>query len=73
MSSDAEKPLELSVQRSFVVQFDAQTRIEQGRMAGRVEHVVSGRATCFHALEALLNFVAQVLPHDDSTNPKIGA
>lgn len=73
MSSDAEKPLALSVHRSFVVQFDAHTRIEQGRMAGRIEHVVSGHATCFHSLDALLDFVAQALPHDDSTNPKRGA
>jgi hypothetical protein len=52
----------LSVTRAFVVQFDTYTDPACGRFAGRVEHVVSGQATQFHSLEALLMFVAQLLP-----------
>jgi hypothetical protein len=52
----------LSVTRAFVVQFDTYTAPACGRFAGRGEHVVSGQATQFHSLEALLMFVAQVLP-----------
>jgi hypothetical protein len=33
----------------------------QGRLARRVEHVVSGQATVFQSLETLLAFIAQVL------------
>jgi hypothetical protein len=51
----------LSVTRAFVVQFQSDTAIEQGYLAGRVEHVVSGQATHFQSLESLLAFIAQVL------------
>jgi len=51
----------LAARRAFVVQFRAETDIEQGRMEGRVEHVVSGQATHFSSLEELLAFLARVL------------
>ena len=51
----------LSVTRAFVVQLRADTAVEQGHLAGRVEHVVSGQATDFEALETLLAFIARVL------------
>jgi hypothetical protein len=44
-----------------VVQFELGVRIETAQMAGRVEHVVSGEATHFQSLEALLAFLARVL------------
>jgi hypothetical protein len=53
--------LSLTPQRAFVVQFSADTTVEAGRMAGRVEHIVSRQATTFHTLEALLTFCARVL------------
>ncbi len=37
----------LSVTRAFVVQFRAETAVEQGHLTGRVEHVVSGQTTDF--------------------------
>ena len=51
----------LSPQRAFVVQFRTETKLAQGRCAGRVEHVVSRQATHFHSLEELLAFMARVL------------
>lgn len=57
----ADNPAPLSVMRAFVVQFRADTVVEQGRLTGRVEHVVSGQATDFQSLETLLAFMAQVL------------
>ena len=51
----------LSPHRAFVVQFRAETAVEQGRFAGRVEHVVSGQAGQFASLEELLAFIARVL------------
>ena len=51
----------LSPQRAFVVQFRAETKLTQGRCAGRVEHVTSGQATHFSSLEELLAFIARVL------------
>ena len=51
----------LSPHRAFVVQFRAETDVARGRVAGRVEHVVSGQATHFHSLEELLAFMARVL------------
>ena len=46
---------------AFVVQFRAETELERGRWAGRVEHVVSGQATHFASLEELVAFMARVL------------
>ena len=50
----------LSVHRAFVVHFRLSTNITQGRIEGRVEHVVSGQSTHFDSLEELLAFVARV-------------
>jgi hypothetical protein len=56
-----EQPGPLSVHRAFVVQFDTHTDVARGRLAGRVEHVVSGEASQFHSLETLLAFIAELL------------
>ena len=61
MMPPADHPAPLSVTRAFVVQFRADTAVEQGHLAGRVEHVVSGQATDFETLEMLLEFMARVL------------
>jgi hypothetical protein len=61
MMPPADHPAPLSVTRAFVVQLRADTAVEQGHLAGRVEHVVSGQATDFEALETLLAFIARVL------------
>ncbi len=61
MVPPADNPAHLSVTRAFVVQLWADTAVEQGRLAGRVEHVVSGQATDFQSLETLLVFIARVL------------
>jgi hypothetical protein len=65
MVPTADKPAHLSVDRAFVVQFQSDTAVLQGRLAGRVEHVVSGQATYFQLLETLLTFIAQVLRAED--------
>ena len=44
-----------------MVQFRAETAVEQGHFVGRVEHVVSGQATHFQSLEELLAFIGRVL------------
>ena len=61
MVPPADRPAPLSVTRAFVVQLRADTVVEQGHLAGRVEHVVSGQAMDFEALETLLTFMARVL------------
>jgi len=52
----------LPAQRAFLVQVHAEAEVAQGRLAGRVEHVVSGQATHFASLAELLAFMARVLP-----------
>jgi hypothetical protein len=59
--SDARNPTHLSVSRAFVIQFQADTAVEQGHLAGRVEHVVSGQVAAFQSLETLLAFIGEVL------------
>jgi hypothetical protein len=46
---------------AFVVHFRTNTDVTQGRIAGRVDHVVSGQATHFDSLEELLAFMTRVL------------
>ena len=45
---------------AFVIQFQPETDIEAGRFEGKVEHVVSDKATRFHSLNELLGFIARV-------------
>jgi len=47
---------------AFVIQLSGVTDLERGRMEGRVEHIVSGEATRFDSLDALVDFLARVLP-----------
>jgi hypothetical protein len=61
MAPSGESTPQLPVERAFVVQVDATAAVAQGRFSGRVEHVVSARATHFHSAEALLAFMQQVL------------
>lgn len=58
-SADTVHPL--PAQRAFLVQVHAEAEVAQGRLAGRVEHVVSGQATHFASPEELLAFMARVL------------
>jgi hypothetical protein len=51
----------LPTRLAFVVQFAAETAVEQGRFVGGVEHVVSGQAQRFHTLEELLAWLTQML------------
>jgi hypothetical protein len=71
MVPPADHPAPLSVTRAFVIQFRANTAIEQGHLAGRVEHVVSGQATDFQSLEALLAFIARVLRAERKHSAKL--
>ena len=51
----------LPINRAFVVQFYADTNIEEGLLRGRTEHVVSGQAAHFASVEELLAFISRVL------------
>jgi hypothetical protein len=48
-------------QRAFVVQIHAEADMAQGEVQGRVEHIVTGQATRFETVEALVRFIVQVL------------
>lgn len=61
MTEPTRRTVPLSPYRAFVVQFGEETQLEAGHMVGRVEHVVSGQATHFESLDALLTFLARVL------------
>ena len=56
-----QSPLPLPTNRAFVVQLRAQPPGTPLAWDGRVEHVVSGQVTHFHALEELLTFMQHVL------------
>lgn len=46
---------------AFVVQFRPETDIPAGRLAGKVEHIASYKATRFNSIDELLAFIAAVL------------
>jgi hypothetical protein len=48
-------------QRAFVVQIHGEANIAQEEIWGRVEHIVSGQAMHFETVEALVQFIVQVL------------
>lgn len=58
------------VQRAFVVQFRAQTHVELGQFAGRIEHVVSGHARRFQTLKELVGCLVQMLVTLGTTPPE---
>jgi hypothetical protein len=47
--------------RAFVVQIHVEADAVHGEMRGRVEHIVSGQTTRFETVEALVQFIVQVL------------
>ena len=46
---------------AFVVQFSRETALDTGRIAGRVEHVVSRKAARFQSVDELMAFMTEVL------------
>jgi hypothetical protein len=61
----------LPTNRAFVVQLHADAQVEKGKFRGRVEHIVSMRATHFHSLKELTAFFAQTittLPQEDDSD-----
>ena len=66
MQRESERLPSLPSSHAFVVQFYADVQVEVGRVAGRVEHLVSRQATTFQSLDALLAFIAQVLQELDT-------
>jgi hypothetical protein len=62
----------LPANRAFVVQLHADAQVGKGRFKGRVEHIVSYKATHFHSLKELAAFIAHMittLPQEDDTDP----
>lgn len=55
------EPATLRPEHAFVVEFRNAAEAAPDRLTGRVEHVVSGRATQFASSEELLAFVTRVL------------
>ncbi|ETX05535.1 MAG: hypothetical protein ETSY2_22400 [Candidatus Entotheonella gemina] len=66
MSGDGETSGLLPASRAFVLQIRADSRVENGHLAGRVEHVVSGRTTHFQSVDELLTFIAGALREADA-------
>lgn len=51
----------LPAKRAFVVQVRADAKVEKGEWEGRIEHIVSYRATRFQSLDELLAFMVKIL------------
>jgi hypothetical protein len=68
MNSQLEQSPAFAPAQAFVVQFGRDTALDTGRMAGRVEHVVSGRVARFQSLDELVAFMTQVLREVEATS-----
>jgi hypothetical protein len=51
----------LPAYRAIVVQLHADAQVAQGEFRGRVEHIVSYKATHFHSLEELVAFLTKTI------------
>jgi hypothetical protein len=67
MKSYLEQSPPFAPEHAFVVQFGRETAVDTGRMAGRVEHVVSGKVARFRSLEELVAFLTEVLRAVEAT------
>jgi hypothetical protein len=61
------------MQRDFVIQIRPDADVLNGQLAGRVEHIASGRAGHFKDVDELIRFVAaalaeEVRPAEDLTS-----
>ena len=61
MKSPLERSPQFAPAQAFVVQFGRETAVDTGRLAGRVEHVVSGKVARFQSLDELVAFMTEVL------------
>jgi len=68
MKSQLEQSPSFAPAQAFVVQFGRETALDTGRMTGRVEHVVSGKAARFQSLDELVAFMREVLREVASTS-----
>ena len=57
-------PASLPASRAFVVQFSADTVASANRLAGRAEHIESGRCRRFTTVDELKAFVAACLDEE---------
>jgi hypothetical protein len=56
---------------AFLVECSSSEKVSDDRLSGRVEHIVSGRATSFESAATLLDFMRGVL-HAVHANGKAG-
>ena len=61
MKSQLEQHPAFAPAQAFVVQFGRETALDTGRIAGRVEHVVSRKAGRFQSVDELMAFMTEVL------------
>jgi hypothetical protein len=67
MKSHLEHSPPFAPAQAFVVQFGRETAIDAGCIAGRVEHVVSGKAARFQSLNDLMAFMTAMLREVEDT------
>ena len=63
----------LPTNRAFVVQLHADAEVEKGQFFGRVEHIVSYKATHFDSVEALVAFITRVLEAQSASDDGHGS
>jgi hypothetical protein len=61
MKADLEQKPLYTPEQAFVVQFGQETVVDTGHLAGRVEHVVTGKVARFQSLDELVTFMIEVL------------
>ena len=65
MAASDQSPKGLSIHLSFVVQFEATTQVDLSKIAGRIEHIMSGQVAQFESWDALQSFMTRVLQEMD--------
>jgi hypothetical protein len=72
MQPPLERSPPFTPERAFVVQSGRETAVDAGRLVGRVEPVVTGKAAQFTSLGALMACVIAVLGVVEATTRRLG-
>lgn len=62
-----------SAQSSFILEFDRRDEPFAGPLAGRIEHVLSGKAAEFASAAEMLAFIDRILSPGHSPQSNLGA
>lgn len=66
-NSESNSKYPLTANRAFVIQFSSDTQLNENRLNGRIEHIISGEVSHFSSFLELRQFLGRVLDRTSDT------